>query len=116
MQVSNVSFGKIYQVLGDKKNMKQLRSVIAQEQKDSGNGAFVYNAQKILGANSMTMDSMNGKGFYFVVTGDDYQEEIRNREKSSLGYLFGCTDKIIHVGDNVKRDSFEIIKSIRENI
>ncbi len=116
MQVSNVSFGKVYQVVGDKKNMKEFRSLVAKEQQTSGNKAFVYNAQKFLGRNGVTVDSLNGKGVYFVLTGHDYKEEIINGEKSSIFYLVGATDKTIHLGNNVKRDSREILNSINANV
>ena len=116
MQVSNVSFGKIYQVVGPKKSMSEFRTLVDKEQKSSGNKAFVYNAADILPRVSETAKKLNERDHFFVVTGEDYEEEIRNNERSSLAYLLGCTDKVISVGQNVKRDAFEVFQAIKENI
>ena len=116
MRISNISFGKIYQVIGDKQNMKEFITLVDREQISSGNKAFVYNALDVVPKRSQTAEMLKDKSLYFVVTGDDYVEEVRNNERSSLAYLLGCTDKVISVGKNIKRDAIEVFNSIKENL
>ncbi len=116
MQVSNVSFGKIYQVVGPKKSMSEFRTLVDKEQTTSGNKAFVYNAIDIIPSSSETARKLADRDHFFVLTGDDYEEEIRNNERSSLQYLLGCTDKVISVTQNVKREALEVFQAIKENI
>ena len=116
MQVSNVSFGKIYQVVGPKKSMSEFRTLVDKEQAASGNKAFVYNALDIIPSSSETAKKLKERDHFFVITGEDYDEEIRNNERSSLHYLLGCTDKIISVSQNVKREALEVFQAIKENI
>ena len=116
MQVSNISFGKIYQVVGPKKSMREFRTLVDKEQTSSGNKAFVYNAADIIPSVSETAKKLAERDHFFVLTGEDYDEEIRNNERSSLQYLLGCTDKIICVSQNVKREAFEVLQAIKENL
>ena len=115
MQISKISFGRIYQVVGDKPNMKEFRTLVDREQTTSGNKAFVYDVKDILPSSYKQSPAFNDRSLYFVLTGDDYVEEIRNNERSSLAYLLGCTDKIINIGKNVKKDALEVFNSIKEN-
>ena len=120
MKISNVSqntsFGKIFQVVGDKQHMKELRSLVQQEEKKTGNPTKIYDVTDIFSSMPKTKEILANKDVFYVVTGPDYEEDVRNNDSSDFLYLVSCTDKIIKLGKNIKNDAICILNAIKENI
>lgn len=113
---SNTNFGRIYQVIGDKKDVKELRDLIVKEQQNSGNKAAIYDTTSMFVKNAICPKEIEGKRFLHIVTGKDCEEEAKIFNPESFLYLIGCTNKVIHLNNNVKRNGYPIFQSIRDNV
>lgn len=113
---NNVAFGKIYQVMGSKKDMEELKKFVSSEKKTSGNPAMTYNLTRYSGVPKAISDKLEGKQLFVIVTGEDSNKKTNGLTGKDLhSYLVESTDKLIKLTSNVKRDAVEILQSIKNN-
>lgn len=116
MYISLVSFGKYYKVVGDKKQMEQLRILVADEKKKSNNQAVVYNLTHHSAVPKSISDKLDGKQLCVVVTGQEsIKETNKYAGKELYNLLLSSSEKLLKLGSNVKRDAVEILQSIKAN-
>ena len=113
---NNTSFGKIYTVIGGKKDMSQLRIHISDVKKETNNPAMVYNLTNHSTVPKATKDKLKGRQLCVVVTGEESLKSTNKLAGSQLSsFLIDSADKIIKLGSNVKNDAVEILQSIKHN-
>ena len=114
---NNTSFGKIYAVVGDKKNMSKLRIFVADERKNSNNPAMVYNLTNNTNIPTTIAKKVDDKHqLCIVVTGEESLKSTNKLAGKDLSsFLLSSADKLIKLGTNVKSDAVEILQSIKHN-
>ncbi|MBQ8887598.1 MAG: hypothetical protein IJY61_07860 [Candidatus Gastranaerophilales bacterium] len=114
---NNTSFGKIYAVVGDKKNMSKLRIFVADEKKTSNNPAMVYNLTNHPSIPTSIANKLEDKQqLCVVVTGEESLKSTNNLVGKELSsFLLTSADKFIKLSSNIKRDAVEILQSIKHN-
>lgn len=120
MRIGNISgntnFGRIYQVVGQKKDMQQLRLLVADEKKNSNNPAMVYNLTNHTALPTSLSDRLDGRQFCVVVTGEKTLNQTNKLAGKDLSeYLMTSAGKFIKITANVKKDVADILKSIKDN-
>ena len=120
MKIGNISnytsFGKIYTVIGGKKDMSELRFRISETKKETDNQAMVYNLTNYTSLPETITDSLAGKQLCVVVTGEESLKSTNRLSGGQLSsFLINSTDKILKIGANVKEDAVEILQSIQLN-
>ena len=113
---NNTSFGKIYTVIGDKKDMSKLRIHISDIKKSTGHPAMVYNLTNHPSVPKAIKDKLDGRQFCVVVTGEESLKSTNKLSGNQLStFLMESADKLVKIGTNVKKDAVEILQSIKHN-
>ena len=113
---NNTSFGKIYTVIGAKKDMSQLRIHISDMKKASDNPAMVYNLTNHSSIPNSIKDKLDGRQLCVVFTGEESLKSTNKLLGSELSsFLLNSADKLVKLGANVKNDAVEILQSIKHN-
>lgn len=120
MRIGNISgytnnFGRIYQVVGQKKNMQELRILVADEKKKSKNPAMVYNLTEHNALPKALSEKLDGKQLCVVVTGSNSLKKTNKLSGNDLSNYLLSSRHIVAIGKNVKKDANEILESIKEN-
>ena len=114
---NNTSFGKIYKVTGTQKDMLQLKMLISDEKKATGNPAMVYtlSGHKILP--QQVKRNLNAEQLCVVVTGEESLRATNRFTGSTLlRFLVTSAENMVTLGQNVKSDAEEILNSIKQNL
>ena len=114
---NNTSFGKIYAVVGDKKNMSKLRILVADEKKTSNNPAMFYNLTNHPSIPSSIAKKLDDKQqLCVVVTGEESLKSTNTLVGNELSaFLLSSADKFIKISTCIKKDAVEILQSIKHN-
>lgn len=112
----NTSFGRIYQVIGQRKDMQQLRLLVAEEKRESNNPAMIYNLTNHNTIPKSISEKLDGRQLCVVVTGDKTLKQTNRLTGKDLSeYLMTSCGKFIKISNNVKKDASDILQSIKDN-